>query len=224
VAPAAAAEILGGALPARVARSYRAYRHGPGAYKVDLAVEGGIPWTNKACHSAGTVHLGGTLDEIVRSEAQVARGELPSQPFVLIGQQDLADPSRAAGDLRPVWAYAHVPAGYDGDATEAILNQIERFAPGFRGRIRAQVSRSAPELARYNANYVGGDIATGANDVRQLLLRPRLALNPYRTGVRGVYLCSAATPPGAGVHGMCGYHAARTALAEVRSAKGSGAV
>jgi phytoene dehydrogenase-like protein len=212
VSPAAAARILGDRLPRRVARAYRRYRHGPGAFKLDLAVEGGIPWRDEQCGRAGTVHLGGTLEEMVASEAAVAAGRLPDRPFVLIGQQYLADPSRSAGDLHPVWAYAHVPAGYDGDASEAILAQIERFAPGVRSRVRAQVSRGPSELAAYNANYVGGDIGTGRNDPRQLLLRPRFALNPYRTGVPGVYLCSAATPPGAGVHGMCGHLAARSAL------------
>jgi phytoene dehydrogenase-like protein len=213
VSPGAAAGILGDRLPARIARSYRSYRHGPGAFKLDLAVEGGLPWRDEACSRAGTVHLGGTLEEIVDTEAAIAAGRMPDRPFVLIGQQYLADPSRSGGDLHPVWTYAHVPAGYDGDASEAILAQIERFAPGARGRIRAQSARGPADLARYNANYVGGDIGTGRNDPRQLLLRPRFALDPYRTGVPGVYLCSAATPPGAGVHGMCGHLAARSALA-----------
>jgi phytoene dehydrogenase-like protein len=215
VTPGAAARILGERLPAHVARAYRRYRHGPGAFKLDLAVEGGIPWTDEACRRAGTVHLGGTLEEIVRAEDDIAAGRMPQRPFVLIGQQYLADPSRSAGDLHPVWAYAHVPAGYTGDATEAILDQIERFAPGVRGRIRAQVARTTSELTAYNPNYVGGDIAAGANNPRQLLLRPRIAFDPYRTGVPGVYLCSAATPPGAGVHGMCGFHAAKSALARL---------
>jgi phytoene dehydrogenase-like protein len=213
LAPAAAARILGDRLPHRVARAYRRYAHGPGAFKLDLAVEGGIPWRDEECRRAGTVHLGGTLEEMVASEAAVADGRFPDRPFVLIGQQYLADPGRSAGDLHPVWAYAHVPAGYPGDATEAILGQLERFAPGVRDCIRAQAIRRAPDLAHYNPNYVGGDIGTGRNDPRQLLLRPRLALNPYATGVPGVYLCSAATPPGAGVHGMCGHLAARSALA-----------
>jgi phytoene dehydrogenase-like protein len=213
VTPGSAARILGDRLPLRVARAYRRYRHGPGAFKLDLAVEGGIPWSDEACRRAGTVHLGGTLEEIVRTEDDIAAGRMPRRPFVLVGQQYLADPSRSVGDLHPVWAYAHVPAGYTGDATEAILDQIERFAPRARERIRAQVARTTRDLAAYNANYVGGDIATGANNARQLLLRPRIALDPYRTGVPGVYLCSAATPPGAGVHGMCGFHAARSALA-----------
>ncbi len=216
VAPGAAAGILGDRLPARVAHAYRRYRHGPAAFKLDLAIESGIPWTNDHCRRAGTVHLGGSLAEIVQAEDEVAAGRMPLRPFVLVGQQYLADPTRSAGDLHPVWAYAHVPSGYLGDATGAILGQIERFAPGTGARIRAQVATSPAALARYNANYVGGDIATGANDLRQLLLRPRLSLHPYRTGVPGVYLCSAATPPGAGVHGMCGHNAARAALADLR--------
>ncbi len=216
VAPAAADRILGDRLPSRVARAYRRYRHGPAAFKLDLAVEGGIPWRNEHCRRAGTVHLGGTLGEIVQAEDDIAAARMPKRPFVLIGQQYLADPGRSAGDLHPVWAYAHVPAGYTGDASDAILAQIERFAPGFKGRIQAQAARSPAALAEYNANYVHGDIATGANDIRQLLLRPRLTLHPYRTGVSRVYLCSAATPPGAGVHGMCGHNAARAALADLR--------
>jgi phytoene dehydrogenase-like protein len=212
VSPGAAARILGDRLPGRIARAYRRFRHGPGAFKLDLAVDGGIPWRDEACHRAGTVHLGGTLEEMVDSEAAVAAGRMPARPFVLIGQQYLADPSRSAGDLHPVWAYAHVPAGFDGDAGEAVVSQIERFAPGVRERIRASTTRRASELSQYNANYVGGDIATGRNDPVQLLMRPRIALDPYRTGVPGVYLCSAATPPGAGVHGMCGHLAARSAL------------
>jgi phytoene dehydrogenase-like protein len=215
VSPATAARILGDRLPGRVARAYRRYRYGPGAFKLDLAVEGGIPWIDEACRRAGTVHLGGTLDEIVRAEDAIAAGRLPARPFVLIGQQYLADPSRSVGDLHPVWAYAHVPRGYDGDASEAILDQIERFAPGVRDRIRARSSRTTAQLAEYNLNYVGGDIGCGRNNPRQLVFRPRVALNPYRTGVSGVYLCSAATPPGAGVHGMSGFRAAQSALASL---------
>jgi phytoene dehydrogenase-like protein len=212
VSPSAAADILGDRLPARIARAYRRFRYGPGAFKLDLAVEDGIPWANPDVGNAGTVHLGGTLEEIARAERDVHEGRLPERPFVLVGQQYTADPGRAAGTVRPVWTYAHVPAGYDGDASEAIIGQIERFAPGVRDRIRATFRRSATDLPGYNPNYVGGDIATGANDPIQVLLRPRVALAPYRTGVPGVYLCSAATPPGAGVHGMCGYNAARAVL------------
>jgi phytoene dehydrogenase-like protein len=212
VAPAAAAGIIGDELPRRVARAYRRYRHGPAAWKVDIAVRGDVPWTNPLCGQAGTLHLGGPLEEIVETEREVAAGRLPERPFVLVGQQYLADPARSAGGLNPLWAYAHVPAGFGGDATTAVLAQIERFAPGFGERIAAVNVRTPAQLAAENANYVNGDIAAGANDLRQLLVRPRLSTDPYATGVDGVYLCSAATPPGAGVHGMCGYHAARTAL------------
>ncbi|MFC9327442.1 phytoene desaturase family protein [Kitasatospora sp. NPDC057015] len=212
VAPGAAADICGERLPARVRRAYRRWQYGPGAFKVDLAVEGGVPWTDEACRRAGTVHLGGTLEEIAFAEREIHRGRMPRRPFVLVAQQYLADPGRSAGDVHPVWAYTHVPHGYAGDATDALLDQIERFAPGVRERIVGLASRSASGLERHNANYVGGDIGTGANTARQTLLRPRAALDPYRTGVPGVYLCSAATPPGGGVHGMCGFNAARSAL------------
>ncbi len=212
LAPAGVVEIAGGRLPSRVERAYRRYRHGPGAFKVDLAVEGGVPWANEACRRAGTVHAGGSLEEIVRAEADVNAGRMPKRPFVLVGQQYLADPSRSAGDVHPVWAYGHVPNGYRGDAAEAIVDQIERFAPGLRKRIVGLATRSTADIAAYNPNYVGGDIITGANTPFQLAVRPRLALDPYATGIPGVYICSAATPPGAGVHGMGGYNAARSAL------------
>ncbi|MGH2983899.1 MAG: phytoene desaturase family protein [Solirubrobacterales bacterium] len=212
LAPGAVAEIAGDRLPARVARAYRRYRHGPGAFKVDLAVEGGLPWTNESCRKAGTVHVIGSFEELVAAERDVDRGRMPARPFLLVGQQYLADPERSAGDLHPIWAYAHVPNGYDGDATDALLDQIERFAPGFRERIVATSLRSPADLAAYNANYVGGDIITGANTPVQVLVRPRFALDPYSTGIPGVYICSAATPPGAGAHGMNGYNAAQSAL------------
>lgn len=217
VSPPAAARLLRRKLPWHVARAYRRYRFGPGAYKLDLAVSGGIPWTNEHCRRAGTVHLGGTLEEIAHAESEVTAGRMPERPFVLVGQQHLADPSRSAGDVHPIWTYAHVPNGYSGDASEAIIAQLERFAPGIRDRIVARFARSAPEMAAYNPNYVGGDIAIGSNDTRQLVFRPRVAADPYRTGVDGVYLCSAATPPGGGVHGMCGYNAAHSALRSLRA-------
>jgi phytoene dehydrogenase-like protein len=216
LAPRAIAGILGDQLPSRVARAYRGYRHGPGAFKLDLAVEGDVPWTNDGCRRAGTVHLGGTFEEVVATEREIAAGRMPQRPFVLVGQQYLADPTRSAGNIHPLWAYAHVPHGYTGDATEAIIAQIERFAPGFRDRILARAVRSTTELARYNPNYVGGDIITGANIARQLVMRPRVALDPYATGVAGTYICSAASPPGAGAHGMCGFNAAGSALRHLR--------
>jgi phytoene dehydrogenase-like protein len=216
LAPAAVAEIAGERLPARVRRAYRRYRHGPGAFKLDLAVEGGVPWVNEACRRAGTVHAVGSFEEIVLAEREVNRGSMPERPYVLVGQQYLADPERSEGDLHPLWAYGHVPSGYAGDASERVLGQIERFAPGFRERIVASNVRGPAELAAYNSNYVGGDIITGANTPLQILFRPRLALDPYSTGAGGLYICSAATPPGAGAHGIGGYNAARSALRHLR--------
>ena len=212
LAPGAVAGIAGERMPARVVRAYRRYRHAPGAFKLDLAVEGGVPWTNEACRRAGTVHVIGEFEEAVLAERAVNRGSMPERPFLLVGQQYLADPQRSEGDLHPVWAYGHVPSGYAGDASDAILRQIERFAPGFRERIVASSVRGPAELVAYNANYVGGDIITGANTPVQLLFRPRFALDPYSAGAPGLYICSAATPPGAGAHGFGGYNAARSAL------------
>jgi phytoene dehydrogenase-like protein len=211
-APAAAARIAGDRMPARVARALRRFRHGPGSFKVDFAVQDGVPWTHEPARRAGTVHVGGSAAEIAAGERLVHRGQLPERPYVLVCQQHVADPSRSAGDVHPLYAYAHVPAGFTGDATAQIEAQIERFAPGFRDRILARHVRSAAQMERHNPNYVGGDIVTGANDARQMVFRPRVALDPYATGIPGVFLCSAATPPGAGAHGMCGYNAARSAL------------
>jgi phytoene dehydrogenase-like protein len=155
----------------------------------------------------------GDFEETVAAERAITRGQMPERPFVLVAQQYLADPDRSAGELHPIWAYAHVPNGYEGDAETALIDQIERFAPGLRERIAATAVRSPADLAAGNANYVGGDIATGANTPIQMLIRPRLARDPYATGIPGVFICSAATPPGPGVHGMGGYNAARSALA-----------
>jgi phytoene dehydrogenase-like protein len=212
VAPAAAARIAGERMPRRIARALTRYRHGPGTFKVDFAIEGGVPWSHPQSQRAGTVHVGGTYREIADAEARVARGVMPERPFVLVCQQYLADSSRSAGDVHPLYAYAHVPAGYDGDVTAQIEAQIERFAPGFRERVLARHVRDVARTEAHNVNYVGGDVVTGANSARQLVFRPRAALDPYTTGIDGVYLCSAATPPGAGAHGMCGYNAALSAL------------
>ncbi|MFI9633785.1 phytoene desaturase family protein [Nocardia sp. NPDC051929] len=212
LAPTAVAEILGDRLPPRIRKSYQDFRYGPGACKVDFAVHGGVPWTAEAARRAGTVHLGGTFAEIAATEREIHRGRMPERPFVLVGQQYLADPQRSAGDIHPIWAYAHVPHGYPGDATAEITAQIERFAPGFRDRIVGTSVRSAAEFAEYNPNYVGGNIMTGAKDITQLLFGPRRTLQPYDVGVPGHYLCSAATPPGPGAHGMCGVNAAQRAL------------
>jgi len=212
LAPRGVLELAGGRLPARVARAYRRFKHGPGAFKLDLAVEGGVPWAQEAARRAGTVHAIGSFEELVAAEAEVNRGRMPERPFVLVGQQYLADPGRSRGDLHPLWLYAHVPNGYSGDATEAILDQVERFAPGFRERIVARASRTPAELEAANPNFVGGDILCGANTPLQTLLRPRAAPVPYRTGAPGLFICSAATPPGPGAHGICGFNAAEAVL------------
>ncbi len=214
--PSAVVEIVGARLPARVRRAYTRYRHGPSAFKLDLAVEGGVPWTSEPARRAGTVHVGGTIEEIAANERAINRGAMPDRPFVLVAQQYLADPGRSAGNVHPLWTYAHVPHGWDGDATDAILGQLERFAPGVRDRVVGAYAAGPSRIEGYNPNYVGGDIATGANDPWQVVVRPRLALDPYATGVPGMFIASAATPPGAGVHGMCGYHAAQSALTILR--------
>ncbi|GAB3015587.1 phytoene desaturase family protein [Mycobacterium bourgelatii] len=216
LSPAQVLTIYGDAMPSRIKRSYRRYREGSSAFKVDFAIEGDIPWRNPECARAGTVHLGGTFAEVADTERQRAQGTMAQRPFVLVGQQYLADPSRSSGNINPIWAYAHVPFGYPGDATNAVVEQIERFAPGFRDRVVATVSKSTAELQDYNPNYIGGDIIGGANDRLQVILRPRIALDPYAVGVPGVYLCSQAAPPGAGIHGLCGYHAAESALRWLR--------
>jgi phytoene dehydrogenase-like protein len=215
LAPEAVAGILGDRLPSPVARAYRRFRQGPGAFKVDFAVEGGVPWTNASARKAGTVHVVGAFDELAATERDIHAGRMPRRPFVLVGQQYLADPQRSVGDIHPVWSYAHVPNGYTGDATEEIIGQVERFAPGFRDRIVGQAVRSTTQMAGYNPNYVGGDIMTGSKDIRQLIFGPRITLSPYRIGVPGMYICSAATPPGPGAHGMCGANAAAVALAQL---------
>ena len=185
---------------------------GPGVFKMDWALDGPIPWTAAECAGAGTVHLGGTLEEIAEAEAAVWRGEHPERPFVLLAQPTMFDGTRAPGGKHIAWAYCHVPNGSDFDMTERIEAQIERFAPGFRERILARGVMSASDMEAYNSNYVGGDIGGGANTLRQLFARPVSVLSPYRTSIEGVYLCSASTPPGGGVHGMCGFWAAREAL------------
>ncbi len=220
LSPAPALKIYGDVMPGGIKRSYGRYREGSSAFKVDFAIEGDIPWTNPDCRRAGTVHLGGTFAEIADTERQRAQGKMVQRPFILVGQQYLADPSRSAGNINPIWAYAHVPFGFTGDATAAVVDQVERFAPGFRDRVVATVSKGTAELQAYNPNYIGGDIIGGANDRLQVILRPRIAVNPYATGVPGVYLCSQSTPPGAGIHGLCGYHAADSALRWLRKRRG----
>lgn len=212
LSPRGVLELAGERLPPRSARAYRRYKHGPGAFKLDLAVEGGVPWAYEPARRAGTVHVCGSFAEIVAAERDVNRGRMPERPFILVAQQYLADPQRSRGDLHPVWTYAHVPSGYRGDAANVILDQIERFAPGVRERIVATSVRTPAEIEAANANFIGGDILTGANTPLQTLMRPRAGANPYRTGIPGVFICSAATPPGAGAHGINGFNAAQAVL------------
>jgi phytoene dehydrogenase-like protein len=193
-------------------RALKRYRYGPAVFKVDFALDGPIPWRAQGCLRAGTVHLGGTLDEISAGEAAVWRGEHPERPFILLAQQSLFDASRAPEGKHTVWAYCHVPNGSTFDMTGRIEDQIERFAPGFRDRILAKNAMGPADLERINANLVGGDINGGVMDFRQLFTRPMPRPNPYSTPARGLYICSSSTPPGGGVHGMCGYFAARSAL------------
>ncbi|MDQ3157126.1 MAG: NAD(P)/FAD-dependent oxidoreductase [Actinomycetota bacterium] len=214
--PAAVLRIAGDRLPGRVSRPLRRWKSGPGVFKVDFAIDGDIPWDNDGARRAGTVHVGGTLEQIQAAEKDVHAGRMPQRPFVLVCQQYLADPGRSVGTVNPIWAYAHVPNGFAGDATEALIRQIERFAPGFREQIVATSVRTPAELEAHNANYIGGDIAGGANDSWQVVMRPRFSPNPYSLGAKGLYLCSASTPPGGGVHGMGGANAAAAALNALR--------
>ncbi len=201
-------------LPAGYRRALARYRHGPGAFKLDYALSEPIPWTNPDCRRAGTVHVGGTIGEIAAAEAGVWRGQHPATPFVLVGQQSLADPTRTPDDGHTLWAYTHVPHGSQRDMSEAIERQIERFAPGFRDTIVERHVAGPSWYAAYNPNAVGGDITGGSHGGLQLVRRPTL-LHPHRTPNPRLFLCSASTPPGGGVHGMCGYHAAHAALAGV---------
>ncbi len=206
-------EVAGGLLPARYARRLAAYRYGPGVFKLDWALSGPVPWRDPAVGAAGTVHLGGTLAEIAASEADVARGAIPARPYVLAVQPCAADPSRAPAGKHVLWAYCHVPNGCAADLTTAVEDQVERFAPGFRDLVLARHAMTTADFETHNPNLVGGDIGGGSAALSQFLRRPRYSLRPWATPLPGLYLCSAATPPGAGVHGMGGYQAARLALA-----------
>lgn len=207
--------IAGDRLPAAYRRRLGGWRYGMGAYKVDLALDGPIPWAASECADAGTVHLGGTLEEIAASEAAVARGEIPERPFLLLSQHTGFDATRAPAGQHTVWTYAHVPNGSAADLGAAVERQIERFAPGFRDRILARHVSTPADLEAANPNLVGGDVNGGAQDLGQVLARPLAVPVPYRTPIPGLYLCSSSTPPGGGVHGMCGFHAARAALSDV---------
>jgi phytoene dehydrogenase-like protein len=215
VTPRQLIAITGERLPERYRRSLSKYRYGPGVFKVDWALDGPIPWQAEACRRAGTVHVGGTLAEIAAGEKTVWQGNHPEQPFILVGQQSLYDKSRAPEGKHTVWAYCHVPNGSTVDMTGAITAQIERFAPGFQELILAKHSRTAAEMQLYNANYIGGDINGGVQDLLQLFTRPVARPVPYATPDPQLYLCSSSTPPGGGVHGMCGYFAAQAVLKRV---------
>jgi phytoene dehydrogenase-like protein len=204
--------IAGDRLPARYRERLNHFRHAPGIFKIDYALSSPIPWKAEVCRSAGTIHLGGTLDEVANSEREVARGQLPNRPFTLVAQQSLFDETRAPAGKHTLWAYCHVPFGCKINMSDAMESQIERFAPGFRDCIFARHKTGAADLEKSNPNLAGGDINGGAANLRQLIARPIFSRTPYRTPLRGVYLCSSSTPPGGGVHGMCGYHAARAAL------------
>ena len=212
VTPRQLLRLAGARLPAGYGRRLGRYRYGPGVFKLDWALEAPIPWSAAEVLRAGTVHLAGTLDEIVASEEAAVRGRHADRPFVLLVQPTLFDPTRAPDGRHTAWAYCHVPQGSTRDMTEAIESQVERFAPGFRDLILGRSVMDSAEVERRNPNYVGGDINGGVQDLRQLFTRPVPRLDPYSTPLRGLYLCSSSTPPGGGVHGMCGYHAARSAL------------
>jgi phytoene dehydrogenase-like protein len=210
--PGALERVARSRLPARYREKLRNVRYGPSVYKLDVALDGPIPWRNPDVALAGTVHLGGTFEEIEASEAAATRGELHPRPYVLLAQQTLFDRTRAPEGKHTVWAYCHVPHASTADASEAILLQIERFAPGFRERVLAMKKTSPAELEAYNPNDVGGDISGGRLDFRQLFTRPVARLDPYSTPDPRLFLCSSSTPPGGGIHGMCGWHAAHSAL------------
>jgi phytoene dehydrogenase-like protein len=212
VVPRELLRLAAGRLPRRYERRLRSYRHGPGAFKVDWALDGPIPWRAEECRRAGTIHLGGTLDEISHSEWGAWSGRVVERPFVLLVQQTMFDASRAPEGKHVAWAYCHLPNGSDVDMTERIEAQVERFAPGFRELVLARSSLGPRDLEARNRNLVGGDLNGGAVDLGQVFRRPTARLVPWSTPLEGVYLCSSSTPPGGGVHGMCGYHAARAAL------------
>lgn len=212
VTPKQLCQLTGERLPHSYRRQLERYRYGAGVFKVDYALSGPVPWRAAECHQAGTVHLGGTLAEIAASERATIAGRHPESPYVLVAQQSLFDESRAPAGKETLWAYCHVPNGSTVDMTAAIEAQIERFAPGFRDLILARHSYNTVDYQRYNANYIGGDINGGVQDLRQMWTRPVPRFNPYATPIDGLYLCSSSTPPGGGVHGMCGYHAAQAVL------------
>ena len=212
ITPRQLLRVAGDRLPASYMRRLSRFRYGPGAFKIDWALDGPIPWAAAKCASAGTLHLGGTLEELAASERAPWEGSISPRPYVLLVQASLFDATRSPAGKQTAWAYCHVPNGCTVDMTRAIESQVERFAPGFRDRVLARHVMSPVELERHNANLVGGDIGGGSNELSHLFTRPVARIIPYSTPVSGLYLCSSSTPPGGGVHGMCGYFAARAAL------------
>ena len=212
VTPRQLAAIAGDVLPHGYRRKLQKFRYGPGVFKIDWALDGPIPWRAPECHRSATVHVGGTLEEVAHHEHEIWQGRTTEKPFVLVAQQSLIDETRAPAGRHTGWAYCHVPAGSTEDMTAAIERQIERFAPGFRDRILARHTMNTAEYEAHDANFVGGDIAGGANNLRQFLARPFPSRDPYATPNPRIFMCSSSTPPGGGVHGMCGYHAAQAAL------------
>lgn len=215
VTPKQLLEIAGHRFSSVYSWQLKRYRYGPGVFKMDWALDGPVPFTASECLEAGTVHIGGTFDEIAASENITWEGQHPEKPFVLMAQQSLFDDSRAPSGKHTAWAYCHVPNGSTVDMTTAIEDQIERFAPGFRDRIIGRHVMNTAGLETYNPNYVGGDIAGGVLDLGQLYTRPALKRSPYRTSAGDIFICSSSTPPGGGVHGMCGYHAAQRVIKDV---------
>ena len=215
VTPKQLLEIAGNKFSSFYRSQLQRYRYGMGVFKIDWALDGPIPFTAPECRQAGTVHLGNTWEEIAASEKLTAEGQHTEKPFVLLAQQSLFDNTRAPDGKHTAWAYCHLPNNSEVDMTERIEKQVERFAPGFRERIIGRHTMNTAQMEEYNPNYIGGDINGGVIDIRQLFTRPALRLSPYRTSAKGIYICSSSTPPGGGVHGMCGYHAARRALKDV---------
>jgi phytoene dehydrogenase-like protein len=212
LSPSQVVRIAANRLPKAYADKLRRFRHGPGIFKIDWALSAPIPWIDPECTRTATLHLGGSAQQIAAGEAAAWNGKHTDAPFVLLAQQSLFDPSRAPLGKHTGWAYCHVPHGSTRDMTNVIEDQVERFAPGFRDSILARATMNTTQVEQSNENFIGGDIGGGANNLQQLLFRPTLSLDPYRTPADGLYLCSASTPPGGGVHGMCGYHAAISAL------------
>jgi len=219
VTPKQLLQIAGHKFSTTYKRQLIRYRYGMGVFKIDWALDGPIPFTASECRQAGTVHLGNTFEEIEASEERTSNGKYPEKPFVLLVQQSLFDLSRAPQGKHTAWAYCHVPNGSTEDMTVQIENQVERFAPGFKDQVIARHIMNTAQLEAYNPNYIGGDIIGGIMDIRQLFTRPALRISPYKTSAKGIYICSSSTPPGGGVHGMCGYHAAKKALKDVFNKK-----